>query len=146
MQNNLNKVREIYFKYFLSQKMALHQGDGPKAWAMMGMPLVPSFCGKPVGKKSGKGKTSWIGIKRLNKIWPKSIHWSCQHEKKIQASHKDPPWNMPVSKINGVTDTKTTISMTSTRYLAMRAWVLLNTSGGSISTTWDLAEVYVIHV
>ena len=68
----MNTAREIYFKYFSSQKMACTKVTVCKH-AMMGMPLVPSFHGKPGGKKSGKGKTPQIGIKRLDKIRPKAI-------------------------------------------------------------------------
>ena len=62
IQNNVNKAREIYFKYFSLQKMACTKVTVQRH-AMMGKPLVPSFCGKPVEKKSGKEKTPQIGIK-----------------------------------------------------------------------------------
>ena len=74
MWNNLNKAREIYFKYFSLQKMACTKAIIQKQ-AMMGKPLVPSSCGKsvgkPAGKKSGMGKIPWIGVKRLDNIQPK---------------------------------------------------------------------------
>ena len=39
----------------------------------MGMPLIPTSWGKAAVKKSGKGKTPHIGIKRLDKMRPKAI-------------------------------------------------------------------------
>ena len=53
-QNQLNKAREIYFKYFLSQKMARTKATIRKQ-AMMGLPPVSSIKGKT--SKSVKGKT-----------------------------------------------------------------------------------------
>ena len=38
--------------------------------AMIGMPLIPSSCGKAVAKKSGKGKTPHISINWLEKLGP----------------------------------------------------------------------------
>ena len=71
MQNNLNKAREIYFKYFSSQKMVRTKATVRKQ-AMMGLTLVSSIRGKmPI--KSGKGKMPGIGIKRLDKMRSKEI-------------------------------------------------------------------------
>ena len=54
MRNNLNKAREIYLKYFLSQRMARMKAMVWKR-AMMGMLLAHSVAHtKQVGKK-GKG-------------------------------------------------------------------------------------------
>ena len=64
-QNQLRKAREIYFKYFSSQKMARTKATVQKC-TMMGLPLVPSLKGKPCC--SQKGKTPKIGVKQLEKI------------------------------------------------------------------------------
>ena len=68
-QNQLSKAREIYFKYFLSQKMARTKVTVWKC-TMIGLTLVPSQKGKP--HHSQKGKTPRIGVKWLEKIWPKT--------------------------------------------------------------------------
>ena len=62
MQNNLNKAREIYFKYFPSQRMARMKAT--IRWkAMMGVLLVHSVIPtKHSSEKTGKGKTPRIGI------------------------------------------------------------------------------------
>ena len=67
-QNKLSKAREIYFKYFSSQKTARTKAPVRKQ-AMMGLPLVSSIRGKT--SKGRKGKTQWISIKRLEKMKPK---------------------------------------------------------------------------
>ena len=72
MWNNLKKVREIYFKYFSSQKMAHTKATICKCM-MMGMPLIPSSCGKAAIQKSGKEKTPHISIKWLDKMRPHTI-------------------------------------------------------------------------
>ena len=69
MQDNLKKAKEIYFKYFSSQKMASTKATERKR-AMMGKPLIPSSCGKTVAKKSRKGKTPHIGVKQIDKMRP----------------------------------------------------------------------------
>ena len=53
-KNQLSKAREIYFKYFSSQKMVRTKATVRKR-AMMGLPLVSSIRGKT--SKDGKGKT-----------------------------------------------------------------------------------------
>ena len=55
MQNNLKKVGEIHFKYFSLQKMACMKATVWKQ-AMMGMLLIPSFHGKAVIKRVGRGR------------------------------------------------------------------------------------------
>ena len=76
MQNNFKKARDIYFKYFSSQKMA-HTKATVRKRAMMGMPLIPSsHSRKAMAKKtgkSGKGKTPHISVKNLEKIWPHTV-------------------------------------------------------------------------
>ena len=57
MQNNLNKAREIYFKYFSSQKMAQTKATVCK-WAMMGLPLVPSVRGKNAYQRQKREEAS----------------------------------------------------------------------------------------
>ena len=74
MQNNLKKAREVYFKYFSLQRMACTKATVQKQ-VMMGMPLMtPSYSRKGIrkkmGKKDGKGKTTHIGVKHLEKIRP----------------------------------------------------------------------------
>ena len=72
MQNNLNKARGIYFKYFSSQRMARTKATIQK-WAMMGIPLAHSVGNlKPIGKK-GKGKAPQFDIKWLEQIRYKSV-------------------------------------------------------------------------
>ena len=66
--NQLHKAREIYFKYFSSQKMARTKGTVQKQ-AMMGLPLVTSL--KERTSQGLKGKTPGIGVKRLEQIKPK---------------------------------------------------------------------------
>ena len=63
--NQLLKAREIYFKYFSSQKMARTKAMVWK-WAMMGLPLVTSLKGRT--SLSLKGKTPRIGVKRLEQM------------------------------------------------------------------------------
>ena len=71
-QNKLSKAREIYFKYFSSQKKVRTKATVRKH-AMMGLPLVSSIRGKT--SKDRKGKTPWIGIKRLEKMnWKYAKH------------------------------------------------------------------------
>ena len=77
IQNNLEKARKIYFKYFLLQRMA-HTKATVQKRAMMGMPIIlPSHSEKGVakktGKKGGKGKTPHIGVKHLEKIQPCAV-------------------------------------------------------------------------
>ena len=77
MQNNLDKAREIYFKYFTLQRIACTKPTVQKR-AMMGMPVMPSLhseggVAKKMGKKGGKGKTPCIGVKHLEKIWPHAV-------------------------------------------------------------------------
>ena len=67
-QNKLSKAREIYFQYFSSQKMVRTKAIVWKQ-AMMGLPQVSSIRGKM--STGRKGKTLWIGIKRLKKMKPK---------------------------------------------------------------------------
>ena len=67
-KNQLSKARDIYFKYFSSQKMARTKVTVRK-WATMGLPLVSSIREKT--SKYGKGKTPCTRIKRLEKIKPK---------------------------------------------------------------------------
>ena len=67
-QNKLSKAREIYFKYFSSQKMARTMATVRKQ-AMMGLTLVSSIRGKT--SKDGKGKTPKFSIKRLKEMTPK---------------------------------------------------------------------------
>ena len=62
MRNNLNKAREISFKYFLSQRMARTKATVQKR-AMMGMPLAHSVAHTKHAEKKGKGKTPRIGVK-----------------------------------------------------------------------------------
>ena len=66
--NQLLKAREIYFKYFLLQKMARTKATVRK-WAMMGLPLVTLLKGRTSQKL--KGKTPRIGVKRIEWIKPK---------------------------------------------------------------------------
>ena len=66
MRNNLNKAREIYFKYFLSQRMARTEATVQK-WAMMGMLLAHSVVNLKHAGKKGKGKPPpQIGVKWLD--------------------------------------------------------------------------------
>ena len=72
MWNNLKRAREVYFKYFPSQRMA-HMKAIIWKRAMMGMTVIPpSQTGKDTsgkaGKKGHKGKTPKISIKNLEKI------------------------------------------------------------------------------
>ena len=69
MQNNLQRAREVYFKYFPSQGMA-HTKATVRKRAMMGMKMVPQpqIRKKVSEKKVKKGKTPRIGIKNLGKI------------------------------------------------------------------------------
>ena len=91
MQNNLNKAREIYFKYFSSQKMVRMKVTLCK-WAMMGLPIVPAVRGK-MPTKGRKGKMPQIGIKRLDKMQPKDVgkpakrRWFRLGMKALQAIH-----------------------------------------------------------
>ena len=62
MQNKLNKTREIYFKYFLSQRMARTKATVRRK-AMMGMPLAYSVVHTKCSEKAGKGKTLRVGVK-----------------------------------------------------------------------------------
>ena len=57
-QNNLKRAREVYFKYFPSQKMACTKATVRKR-AMLGMKMVPQpQMGKKVSEKKVKqGKT-----------------------------------------------------------------------------------------
>ena len=70
--SQLSKAREIYFKYFSSQKIARTRTTIQKL-AKMGLSLVSSIKGKTSKSvmKSVKGKTPQIGIKWLKKIRPK---------------------------------------------------------------------------
>ena len=82
MQNNLKKAREVYFKYFLLQRMAHTKATCHKR-AMMGMPVMPQSHTEKValrkmGRKDNKGKTLRIGIKHLEKIQPCSARKSSQ--------------------------------------------------------------------
>ena len=67
-QNQLSKAREIYFKYFPSQRMARTKGT-VRQKAMMGVPLahfvIPTKCSS---EKTGKGKTPGVGIKCLDQM------------------------------------------------------------------------------
>ena len=72
MQNNLKRAREIHSKYFSSQRMA-HTKATVCKHTMMGIPLIPSSQGKAAVRKSRKGKTPQIGVKRLDKMRPKAI-------------------------------------------------------------------------
>ena len=67
--NQLSKAREIYFKYFSSQKMARTKATVRKQ-AMMGLPLVTYIKGRT--SKGVKGKTPPIRVKRLGKMKPKA--------------------------------------------------------------------------
>ena len=62
-QNQLSKAREIYFKYFPSQRMARMKAT-VRQKPMMGMPLahsvIPTKCSS---EKTGKGKTPIVSIK-----------------------------------------------------------------------------------
>ena len=67
-QNQLSKAREIYFKYFPSQRIARTKAT-VRQKAMMDMPLAHSVIPtKHNSKKSGKGKTPRIGIKWLDQM------------------------------------------------------------------------------
>ena len=72
MQHNLKKAREIYLKYFLSQRMPCTKAMVCKC-TMMGIPLIPSSPGNAAVRKSRMGKTPQIGINRLDKMRPKAI-------------------------------------------------------------------------
>ena len=147
---NLKKCKTIWIRWERFTLSTFHHRKWciPKQWSENGpwwaCLLSLPFMGSQLGsqwEKSGKGKTPWIGIKRLDKIWPKAIS-KVAYKKKIPAWHKGPRWNLLVSKIDGVTDTETTISMTSVRDLAMRAWVPPNTSRCGIGTTWSHQSIY----
>ena len=67
-QNKLSKAREIYFKYFLPQRMARTKAT-IRQKAMMGILLAQSVMStKWSGKKLGKGKTPKISMKRLDQM------------------------------------------------------------------------------
>ena len=68
----MNKAREIYFKYFLSQRMARTKAMVWKR-ALMGMPLAYSVANPKLARKKGKDKTPRIGVKQLNQIKSKSV-------------------------------------------------------------------------
>ena len=74
MQNNLNKAREIYFKYFPSQRMARTKATVRRK-AMMGVLLAYSVVHTKCSEKTGKGKTPRVGVKQLDwmrsKLMPK---------------------------------------------------------------------------
>ena len=72
IQNNLNKAREIYFKYFPSQRMARTKATVRRK-AMMGMLLAHSVAHTKQAGKKGKGKTPRIGVKQLDWVKPKSV-------------------------------------------------------------------------
>ena len=72
VRNNLNKAREIYFKYFLSQRMARTKAMVQKQ-AMIGVPLAYSVTIPKHAEKKGKGKTPRIGVKWLDQIWSKLV-------------------------------------------------------------------------
>ena len=72
MRNNLNKAREIYFKYFSSQRMARTKATVGK-WAMIGMMLAHSIANPKLAGKKGKGKTPRIGVKWLDQVRSKSV-------------------------------------------------------------------------
>ena len=79
--NQLRKAREIYFKHFLSQRMARMKAT---VWrkAMMGIPLTQSMSIKRGSEKMGKGKTPKTGIKQLD--WIKSkMMMKMGHKKKF---------------------------------------------------------------
>ena len=74
MWNNLKKAKEVYFKYFSLQRMA-HTKTTLCKRVMMGMPVMPPSHSKKVvtkktGRKDGKGRTPWIGVKHLDNIQP----------------------------------------------------------------------------
>ena len=64
-QNKLSKAREIYFKYFSSQKMVRTKATVRK-WAMMGLPLVSSIRGKMSKDRKGKHHES---VSRGSRRW-----------------------------------------------------------------------------
>ena len=77
MQNNLEKIREIYFKYFSSQRMACTKATVQKR-VIISMPVMHSLhsekgVAKKMGKKGEKGKTPCIGVKHLEKIQPGAV-------------------------------------------------------------------------
>ena len=72
MRNNLNKAREIYFKYFLSQRMARTKATVQK-WTMMGELLAYFVANLKHAGKKGKGKTPRIGVKWLDQTRSKLV-------------------------------------------------------------------------
>ena len=82
-QNHSSKAREIYFKYFLSQRMARTRAKVQRK-AMMGVPLAQSIILMKRGSEnSGKGKTPRIGIKRLDYMKSKMMA-KMGHKKRFQ--------------------------------------------------------------
>ena len=55
MQNKLNKAREIYFKYFPSQRMSRTKATMRRK-TMMGLPLAHSVVHTKCSEKTGKAK------------------------------------------------------------------------------------------
>ena len=71
-RNNLNKAREIYFKYFSSQRMARTKAT-VQSRAMMGVPLAHSVAHTKQAGKKGKGQIPKIGLKQLDWVKPKLV-------------------------------------------------------------------------
>ena len=81
--NQLSKAREIYFKYFLSQRMARMKAMVRRK-AMMGIQLTQSVIPNKRGsEKLGKVKTPKIGIKWLDWIKSKMMA-KMGHKKRFQ--------------------------------------------------------------
>ena len=96
-KNQLSKAREIYFKYFSSQKMARTKGTVRK-WSIMGLPLVSSIRGRhPKMVKVKSHKLGSRGLKRWSQRWEEhqlagdNISW--EHKPYKKSADSKNPWS-----------------------------------------------------